>query len=80
MSLIGKITTVFAKYNVNIVGQYLKTSEFIGYSITDISGEHETKNIITGSLNKKNNMLSFSEQEIVYTKSTVNENSFCLPR
>ena len=38
--IMGKITSVFAKYNVNIVGQYLKTSEFIGYSITDISKDY----------------------------------------
>jgi D-3-phosphoglycerate dehydrogenase len=38
--IMGKITSIFAKYNVNIIGQYLKTSEFTGYSITDISKEY----------------------------------------
>ncbi|MFT4033654.1 MAG: phosphoglycerate dehydrogenase [Siphonobacter sp.] len=32
-----KINGIFARYGVNIVGQYLKTSDKIGYVITDIS-------------------------------------------
>jgi len=34
--VLAQINTVFAKRNVNIEGQYLKTNEHIGYVITDI--------------------------------------------
>ena len=34
--ILAKINQVLAKHNTNIVGQYLKTNEFIGYVITDI--------------------------------------------
>lgn len=35
--ILAKINNVFAKYNVNIKGQYLKTTNQIGYVITDIA-------------------------------------------
>lgn len=35
--IMGRINQVFAKYNINIRGQYLKTTESIGYVITDIA-------------------------------------------
>jgi D-3-phosphoglycerate dehydrogenase len=35
--ILAKINNVFAKYNVNIKGQYLKTTNEIGYVITDIA-------------------------------------------
>jgi D-3-phosphoglycerate dehydrogenase / 2-oxoglutarate reductase len=38
--ILAKINNVFAKYNVNIQGQYLKTTTEIGYVITDISKEY----------------------------------------
>ena len=34
--VLAKINQVLASYNINIVGQYLKTNEKIGYVITDI--------------------------------------------
>src|SRR5690606_8035376 len=34
--VLAKINQVLADYNINIVGQYLKTNEKIGYVITDI--------------------------------------------
>lgn len=48
-----------------------------GYSITDLGGEHETKNLISGSYNKKNKTLKFKETDIVYTKSKIQKTSFC---
>ncbi|MET3128184.1 D-3-phosphoglycerate dehydrogenase [Arcicella rosea] len=38
--ILAKINNIFAKYNVNIQGQYLKTTTEIGYVITDISKEY----------------------------------------
>ena len=34
--VLSKITGVLARHGINVVGQYLKTSEKIGYVITDI--------------------------------------------
>ena len=34
--IIAKINQLFAKHEINIAGQYLKTNEKIGYVITDI--------------------------------------------
>ncbi len=48
-----------------------------GYSVTDLDGVHETKNIISGSYDKSKKLFSFQEKEILYTKSKFNENSFC---
>ncbi|MCZ8196894.1 MAG: hypothetical protein O9267_04745 [Flavobacterium sp.] len=48
-----------------------------GYSITDLGGEHETKNTIIGKYDKSKNVLFFKEDEIVYTKSSIKKNSFC---
>lgn len=38
--ILAKINGIFAKYNVNVHGQYLKTTEKIGYVITDISKQY----------------------------------------
>ncbi len=38
--IIAKINNIFAHHNINIVGQYLKTNEIIGYVITDIDKEY----------------------------------------
>ncbi|MCU0470390.1 MAG: phosphoglycerate dehydrogenase [Arcicella sp.] len=38
--ILAKINNVFAKYNVNIKGQYLKTTNQIGYVITDVAKEY----------------------------------------
>ncbi|WP_020533900.1 phosphoglycerate dehydrogenase [Flexithrix dorotheae] len=39
--ILAKINNVLAKHNTNIVGQYLKTNEKIGYVITDIDKEYD---------------------------------------
>jgi len=36
LGVMAKINNVFAEHEINIVGQYLKTNELIGYVITDI--------------------------------------------
>lgn len=38
--ILAGINSVFAKHNINIIGQYLKTDELIGYVITDISKKY----------------------------------------
>jgi len=48
-----------------------------GYSITDLHGEHETKNKIRGFYNKKDNSFAFEEEELEYTKSNITQNDFC---
>jgi D-3-phosphoglycerate dehydrogenase len=39
--IMAKINNILATHSINIVGQYLKTNENIGYVITDISREYE---------------------------------------
>jgi D-3-phosphoglycerate dehydrogenase len=39
--IMSKINAVYAKFNLNIVGQYLKTTESIGYVITDIMKDYD---------------------------------------
>ncbi|MBD3288092.1 phosphoglycerate dehydrogenase, partial [candidate division KSB1 bacterium] len=40
--MLAQINSVLGKYNINIEGQYLKTTKEIGYAITDISkGNHQ---------------------------------------
>ncbi|UMB60604.1 hypothetical protein MHL31_16195 [Lutibacter sp. A80] len=64
----------FISYQLNLV----ENDNFIsGYSITDIGGEHETKSNIVGEYNSKNNLLSFKEVGIIYTKSEVSDYDFC---
>ena len=48
-----------------------------GYSLTDFAGKHETKSNIKGFYNEEENILTFKEYDIIYTKSTVVENDFC---
>lgn len=48
-----------------------------GYSYTDLNGEHETKSVIIGKYDDKENKLEFREVEIVYTKSDIIEQDFC---
>lgn len=48
-----------------------------GYSVTDLDGSHETKNLISGSYDKKNKIFTFKEDDILYTKSKFSEDSFC---
>ncbi|MFY7742113.1 MAG: hypothetical protein ACOVQR_05670 [Flavobacterium sp.] len=58
---------------------YLKEERGIisGFSLTDIGGEHETKSLIKGNYDAKTNLLSFSEYDIVYTKSLITKYDFC---
>lgn len=44
--ILAKINQVLADHGINIVGQYLKTNESIGYVITDINKEYD-KEVIT---------------------------------
>ncbi len=48
-----------------------------GYSVTDLSGPHETKNAISGTYNSKTKEFSFKEEDIIYTKSTISDDMFC---
>ena len=48
-----------------------------GYSLTDVSGDHETKNIVEGTYDSKSRLLQFKEKSIVYTKSPVSQDMFC---
>ncbi len=41
--ILAKINSVLAKHDINIVGQYLKTNEQIGYVITDIFTQYNPK-------------------------------------
>ncbi len=43
--ILAKINVIFANHGVNIHGQYLKTTEKIGYVITDISKEYSIEMI-----------------------------------
>lgn len=54
-----------------------KNGKINGYSITDLDGEHETKNVITGTYDSKTKTLNFKENEILYTKSSFSQSSFC---
>lgn len=58
---------------------YLKEEKGIisGFSLTDIGGEHETKSLIKGNYDVKTSLLSFSEYDIVYTKSLITKYDFC---
>jgi D-3-phosphoglycerate dehydrogenase len=44
--ILAKINHILADHGINIVGQYLKTNELIGYVITDINKEYD-KDVIT---------------------------------
>ncbi len=41
--ILAKVNNILAAHSINIVGQYLKTNENIGYVITDISREYGSK-------------------------------------
>jgi D-3-phosphoglycerate dehydrogenase len=40
--IMARINNIFSRYNINVVGQYLKTNEDIGYLITDINAEYNS--------------------------------------
>jgi len=44
--ILAKINNILASNSINIVGQYLKTNEHIGYVITDICREYD-REVIT---------------------------------
>lgn len=48
-----------------------------GYSITDLSGPHETKSYLSGYFDDEENTLEFYESGILYTKSPIVEADFC---
>ena len=48
-----------------------------GYSITDLGGNNETKNKVEGFYNKKTNEFSFTEKNIIFSKSKIAKNDFC---
>jgi hypothetical protein len=48
-----------------------------GYSVTDLGGDNETKNIVSGSYNRKTKEISFKEETILYTKSKYSQDMFC---
>ena len=41
--VLAKINSILARRKLNIVGQYLKTNEDIGYVITDINKKYDKK-------------------------------------
>lgn len=51
--------------------------EIKGYSVTNLSGEHETKNLIEGTYSYITKKFTFKETNIVYTKSPVTKDAFC---
>ena len=48
-----------------------------GYTVTDVMGPNETKTNITGTIQPHKQTLTFTEQRIVYTKSTAGKEDFC---
>src|SRR6056300_914810 len=70
------------KLNDSTVITYLinfseKDGNVTGYSITDLLGPDETKNIIKGSYDVKTKEFSFKEDDIEYTKSEYLPQDFC---
>lgn len=55
--ILAQINQVLAKHNANVLGQYLKTNEDVGYVISDIDVEYD-KEVIT-ELKKINNTIKF---------------------
>ncbi|MBI3027447.1 phosphoglycerate dehydrogenase [Candidatus Woesearchaeota archaeon] len=55
--VLSQINGILAKNNINILGQYLKTNEEIGYSITDVS--KECPNQVVNELKKTSNTIKF---------------------
>jgi D-3-phosphoglycerate dehydrogenase / 2-oxoglutarate reductase len=41
--ILGQMNNILAKHKINIVGQYLKTNQMLGYAITDIEGKYNEK-------------------------------------
>ena len=48
-----------------------------GYSVTDQGGDHETKSYIAGTFDDKEDIFTFYESGILYTKSPITQDDFC---
>jgi len=55
--IMAQINTIFAKHNINIVGQFLMTNTSVGYAITDINAEYDKQ--LFKSLKKIENTIKF---------------------
>ena len=55
--ILAQINQIFAKYHVNIIGQYLKTTENTGYVITDVAKEYSEE--IVNELRLIDNTIKF---------------------
>jgi D-3-phosphoglycerate dehydrogenase len=55
--IMAQINTIFAKHNINIVGQFLMTNATLGYAITDINAEYDKQ--LFKSLKKIENTIKF---------------------
>lgn len=55
--VIAKINNILADHNINIVGQYLKTNENIGYVITDIDKAYDK--VVIDALKKVEHTIKF---------------------
>lgn len=40
--IMARINNIFSRFNINVVGQYLKTNEKVGYLVTDIDKEYNS--------------------------------------
>lgn len=55
--IMAQMNTIFARHNINIVGQFLMTNPQIGYVITDINAEYDKQ--LFKSLKKIDNTIKF---------------------
>lgn len=55
--ILAKINNALAKHNINILGQYLKTNEHVGYVITDINKGYNKE--VTDDLREIQNTIKF---------------------
>jgi D-3-phosphoglycerate dehydrogenase len=55
--IMAKINTLFAKHNINIVGQFLMTNAIVGYAITDINAQYDKQ--LLKSLKKIDHTIKF---------------------
>ena len=55
--IMAQINTIFAKHNINIVGQFLMTNSSIGYVITDINAQYDK--VLFKSLKKIDQTIKF---------------------
>ncbi len=74
---IGNLTisdTILLTYRIKFD---IDKDKIIGYSFTDIAGADETKSKIIGMYDSKNKKITFTESEILYTKSIYEKENFC---